>query len=133
MSPENVELLRGVYDYTGRTGEIQPEAVHPDFVWDMTTYRGAILPGTYEGVDGANSFLAEWFDGFEHWSLVIEEVFDAGDQVVGVVRHHGKARHGGPDVEMRFAQVWTFRDGLIVRMEMYADRAEALEAAGLRE
>jgi ketosteroid isomerase-like protein len=34
---------------------------------------------------------------------------------------------------MRFAQVWTFRDGLIARMEMYSERAEALEAAGLRE
>jgi hypothetical protein len=34
---------------------------------------------------------------------------------------------------MHFAHVWTFRDGLIARMEMYADRSEALEAAGLRE
>jgi ketosteroid isomerase-like protein len=34
---------------------------------------------------------------------------------------------------MRIAQVWTFRDGLATRMEMYADRGEALEAAGLRE
>jgi hypothetical protein len=29
--------------------------------------------------------------------------------------------------------VWTFRDRLAVRMEMYASRNEALEAAGLRE
>ena len=34
---------------------------------------------------------------------------------------------------MPIAQVWTFRDGLIARMEMYFDRAEALEAAGLSE
>jgi ketosteroid isomerase-like protein len=34
---------------------------------------------------------------------------------------------------MRFGRVWTFRDGLIARMEMYADRDEALEAAGLSE
>jgi ketosteroid isomerase-like protein len=34
---------------------------------------------------------------------------------------------------MRFAQVWTFRDGRITRMNMYADREEALEAAGLEE
>jgi ketosteroid isomerase-like protein len=33
---------------------------------------------------------------------------------------------------MRFAQVWTFRDGLIARMEMYSDQAEALEAVALR-
>ena len=32
---------------------------------------------------------------------------------------------------MRLAQVVTFRDGLIGRMEMYADRAEALRAVGV--
>jgi hypothetical protein len=36
-------------------------------------------------------------------------------------------------VEMRVAQVWTFRDALATRMEMYADRGEALDAAGLQE
>lgn len=54
--------------------------------------------------------------------------------MVTVLRQHGKAKHGGPEVEMRFAQVWTFRrDGLVTRMNMYADRAEALEAAGVSE
>jgi ketosteroid isomerase-like protein len=133
MSQENLERLRAVYDHAARTGELPGEPLHPEFVWDMTTFQGAILTGTYEGVDGANAFLAEWLEGFEGWSVEIEEAFDAGDQAVMVVRHEGKARHGGPDVEMRFAQVWTFRDGLAVRAEMYADRNEALEAAGLRE
>jgi hypothetical protein len=34
---------------------------------------------------------------------------------------------------MVFAHFWTFRGDLAVRAEMYADRDEALEAAGLRE
>ena len=33
---------------------------------------------------------------------------------------------------MRFAQVWSLRDGLAFRMQMYASVEEALEAAGLR-
>jgi ketosteroid isomerase-like protein len=53
--------------------------------------------------------------------------------VVTFVRQHAQPRSGGPEVEMRFAQVWTLRDGLVERMEMYYDRDEALEAAGLRE
>jgi ketosteroid isomerase-like protein len=55
---------------------------------------------------------------------------DAGSHVVA---QRAIAKHGGPEVEMRIAQVWTFRDGLIARMEMYVDRAEALRAAGLPE
>jgi ketosteroid isomerase-like protein len=134
MSEENVERLRTGFDYTARTGEIDRATVHPDFVWDMSTYRGAIDPGTYEGVDQANAFLARWIEAFEDWSMEIEELLDFGDQVVAVVRQYGKGKHGGPDVEMRFAQVWTFRpDGLIARADMYADRNEALEAAGLSE
>jgi hypothetical protein len=34
---------------------------------------------------------------------------------------------------MRFAQVWTLRDGQGVRMEMFASPDEALEATGLSE
>jgi len=133
MSRENVEGLRAAYEYTARTGKVPREPLHPEFVWDTTTFRGAMLRGTYDGVDGANAFLAEWLESFEDWTLDIEEVVDAGDQAVAVVRQHGKAKHGGPDVEMRFAHLWTFRDGLAVRAEMYADPNEALEAAGLRE
>ena len=133
MSQENVDLLRRGFEYVEKTGEFLPEAVHPDFIWDMTTFRGAIMSGTFVGVEEVNEWLAEWLEGFEDWSLDIEEVFDAGDKVVTIVRQRGKAGHGGPEVEMRFGQVWTFRDGLIARMEMYADRNEALEAAGLRE
>jgi hypothetical protein len=33
---------------------------------------------------------------------------------------------------MRFAQVWTFRDGLVARV-FFSDPADALEAAGQRE
>src|SRR5215211_8366917 len=133
MSQENLDLLRRALEHVERTGEVLREAAQPDFVWDMTTFRGAVRPRTYVGVDETNEWLADWLASFENWSLDIEEVLDAGDQVVTIVRQHGRAKHGGPDVEMRFAQVWTFRDGLAARIEMYADRDEALEAAGLQE
>jgi ketosteroid isomerase-like protein len=132
MSEENVDLLRRAFEYVAKTGEIFREGVHPDLVWDVTTFRGRPgRGGPYVGVDETNEWVADWLGAFEDWSIEIEEVFDAGDQVVTIARQHGEPKHGGPPVEMRVAQVWTFRDGLIARMEMYADREEALEAAGL--
>ena len=133
MSQENVDLLRRGYEHVEKTGELLPEVARSDFVWDTSTFRGAIRPGTFVGVDETNAWIADWLDSFEDWSIVIEEVFDAGDQVVAIVRQRGTAKHGGPEVEMRVAQVWTFRNGLAARMEMYADRDDALEAAGLSE
>jgi ketosteroid isomerase-like protein len=133
MSQANLDLLRRGFEHTVRTGEMLPETVHPDFVWDTTTFGAGINLEKCVGLDEANRWLAQWVEGFENWSLDVEEVFDAEDQVVTIVRQHATPRHGGPEVEMRFAQVWTFRDGLVARMEMYAERDEALEAAGLRE
>jgi len=133
MSQENVELLRRAFEHVERTREILPELVVPDFVWDTTTYRGGVQPATCEGVDEANQWLAEWLDGFHAWSVEVLEIVDAGDHVVTVMRQRATAKHGGPEVEMLLPQVWTFRDGLIARMEMYVDRAEALRAAGLSE
>jgi ketosteroid isomerase-like protein len=135
MSEENLALLRRGFEHVLRTGELLAETVQPDFVWDTTTFMSGagMNVGKCVGLAETNRWLAEWAGAFEDWSVDIEEVFDAGDQVVTFVRQHAKTRQGGPEVEMRFAQVWTFRDGLIARMEMYSDRAEALEAAGLRE
>src|ERR671910_1893629 len=116
MSQEIPDLLRRAFEYVEETGEILREAVHPDFVWDTTTFRGAIRPGTYVGVDEVNEWLADWFESFENWSLDIEEVFDAGDQLLTIVRQHGKAKHGGPEVEMRFAQIRPrWRVGVCIR------------------
>jgi ketosteroid isomerase-like protein len=134
MSQENVEVVRRAVEYLVRTGEVMPEADHPDFVWDTTTFRGAFLPSTYVGVGETNRWLAEWLSSFEDWGFEVEEVFDAGDRVVTVGRHHATPKHGGDrEMEMRLAHIWTFRNDLVARVAMYADRDEALEAAGLSE
>ena len=39
----------------------------------------------------------------------------------------------GAEVEGRHFEVYTLRDGKVLRVDEYTDRAEALEAAGLRE
>ena len=40
---------------------------------------------------------------------------------------------GGTTWETNWIAVDTFRDGFVVRMQIFSDRAEALEAAGLSE
>ena len=45
----------------------------------------------------------------------------------------GASKATGIPVDMRFAQVWTYRDGQAMRMQMYANPDEAIEAAGLSE
>ena len=62
-----------------------------------------------------------------------EEFHDAGEQIVAVVRDGGRLKGTGDEVYNRFAHVWTFRAGKVIRWETFTDKAKALEAAGLSE
>jgi ketosteroid isomerase-like protein len=53
--------------------------------------------------------------------------------VISVCRQRGRGAASGAGTELVLAQVGTFRDGQIVRVDNYLDRAKALEAARLRE
>ena len=131
MPEENIERLRRGYEHVGRTMQLLPEITHPDFVWDTTKFRGGMLMNEVVGVEATNRWMAEWTEGFDDWSVEVAEFIDAGDRVLAIVDQRAVARHGGPEVEMRIFQVWTFSDGLVTRMDMYADRAEAFRDAGL--
>ena len=55
------------------------------------------------------------------------------ERVLVFVRDDGAGRRVRRPVELRPAHECTIRDGLLVRIKVYRDRAEALEAAGLSE
>ncbi len=59
---------------------------------------------------------------------------DAGDRVVMLLEQRMRGRSTGIEVSLgKYAQVATFRDGLIFRWKLYLSQAEALKPAGLRE
>jgi ketosteroid isomerase-like protein len=59
----------------------------------------------------------------------LEELLDAGDQVVALLTFRGEGRSSGAAVEARIANVWTLHEGKVVRMQYFGDREEALAAA----
>jgi ketosteroid isomerase-like protein len=60
-------------------------------------------------------------------------MIDRGDQVVVILRLAGMGKGSGSKVAMRAADIWTVKDGKVVRLVGYPVASEALEAAGLRE
>ncbi|HEY2180399.1 MAG TPA: nuclear transport factor 2 family protein [Solirubrobacteraceae bacterium] len=72
-------------------------------------------------------------EALEDFRLIVDEIFAHGDQVI--TDHWTVARGGssGATLEQRGAAVWTLRNGLIVRVQWFGTRREALEAAGLEE
>ena len=133
MSQENVEIVRRGYERYATTGVIDPDITAPDLVWDMSNFHGWPEQRTYEGAEEVQGFLSAWEGAWDEWELEADAFHDAGDKVVAMMSQRGRSKAVGMPVEMSFAQVWTLRDGKQVRMDMYSDRDEALEAAGLRE
>ncbi len=133
MSQQNVEIVRRGYERFIATGEFLGGSVHPDFVWDMSTFRGWPEQKSYAGIAGARKFMDDWLEAWDEWEIDLEELRDAGENVVAIVRQRGRSKATGVPVDMHFGQVWLLRDGQQVRMQMYASPEEALEAAGLGE
>ena len=132
MSQQNVEIVRRGYAHRQVTGDFLEEVIAPDFVWDMSKFRGWPEQQLYEGIEEARRFIREWTAAFDDWAIEIDALHDAGtDRVVGIMRQRGRSKTTGLPVDMLYAQVFTIRDGKQTRMEMYSDPDEALKAVGL--
>jgi uncharacterized protein len=131
MSQENVEAVRRQQEHFNQSGEVLPEIYHSDAEWIAA--REDPDAATHRGLEAIRGYFAQWAGMFDGIDFRAEELIDAGDKVFAWIRFSGKGVTSGAPVEMEQAQVWTFRDGKVVRVEEYFDRAEALEAAGLSE
>ena len=132
MSEENVEIVRRGWEAFDR-GDLS--AAMEDMSPDIETYVAPPAPvtGTYHGIEGWVQSMLDWAEGFDELVMTAEEYFDAGDQVVVRSRHTSRGAASGVPVEAIFWYVWTIRAGKIVRVAVFSDWSEALEAAGLSE
>jgi ketosteroid isomerase-like protein len=132
MSQENVEaLIQAVNE--------APENPEPFFAlfaenveWDMSRGPFPLQKKVY-GPEAVREFFRTWAGTFDDWGFEAEETIDTGPSVFVCMRQWGRGKGSGVPVENRFFQVWTFQQGKVIRYQGFTDRAEALEAAGLRE
>jgi ketosteroid isomerase-like protein len=78
-----------------------------------------------------NERLHAWLSPWEDWRCEAEDFLLHGDQVVVLARYRGRGKGSGVDVNTEGAHVWTMRDGKVIRLVIFANRATALAAAGL--
>ena len=79
-------------------------------------------------------FYVENIGAWREGALENDELFEAGnDKVFSHVRGEMQGKASGASVAFSYWTVSTFRNGKVLRVEWFADRDEALEAAGQRE
>jgi ketosteroid isomerase-like protein len=139
VSQENVESAKLGYAIISdavKTGDWDAfrRYVEERFDPDVVLKPSGVLPETEEmhGHDGAVRFLAAQSEAFNVLRLEPQEFLEAADRLVVTLRVSGQARHSDIKLEFDRSHVFTYRGGKVLRMEVYANREEALEAVGLR-
>ena len=131
MSTENVETARHcVTTFLAGDFEAAFALMDPEIEFDVS-----IRPEgkAYRGYEGVIEAAQTWTDTWEDWTLEIEEMIDAGEQVIMVDRQSGRGRDSGIPLSQQTAWVFSFRGGRVVRMVWFPTRDAGLEAAGLAE
>ena len=124
MSHENVEIVRRFL-----LVDVDEALTYadPDIVWNP------IEESPTQGHDAVRASLEGWKGEWDDYKLMPEEFVDRGDLVIVTVRLAGRGRGSGVEIAARFYDVYTLRDGKIVRMDQFTELSEALEAVGRSE
>jgi|SRR5215211_1869273 len=132
MSQENVEVVCDVF---AAANERDFPRAMSHYAEDVVLVANAFLGrGTFNGSHAVGQWFANWLAAFEpDYHFDIEETRDLGDVVFLFATCYGHGRASGVEVHGQTGFLYRLRDGKIVRIELYPSRAEALEAAGLRE
>jgi ketosteroid isomerase-like protein len=132
MSQGNIDVIRRMTaaldraDWDGVFAEISP-----DFEWETDPRHPKA--GVYRGHEAFRRFMEDLEDPFEQTVTEFEEVFARADQVVAFVKIRRRLGGSNVEIEIRIGELYTFREGTLVRGQAFAEREKALEAAGLSE
>jgi len=137
MSQENVERVRRGFDALN-AAEAEDldvwilECLDSEIEW--RTSREDPDAATHCGHKAVRRYADQWLDSFVGLHAdVVEFIHAGGGRLFAWTRWTGRGRGSGIHAEWWLALVYTFRDGKVLRVEEYFDRAEALEAVGLSE
>ena len=126
-----MEIVRAAYDaYNRRDLDAALKHAAPECELDWTSAVGP-QRGVYR-LDQMRAFFVDFLDAFESTRVEPDEFIEAGDQVVVPQTGHLRGRDG-IEVTARVTLAWTLREGAIVRICLYQQKREALEAVGLSE
>jgi ketosteroid isomerase-like protein len=126
-----VAALRPVYESWAR-GDFSPvfDVYSEGMEWGFSD-EWPDLEGVSPDPSRRSERLAKFLEPWRGWRCDAEEFIAAGDVVVVVTRYTGHAKSSGFDMDTPGAHVWTFREGKVVRLEVFATRERALAVAGI--
>lgn len=133
MSKANVELVRSIY-HAFATGDV-PAVVacfRPDIVWNEAENNPWADGNPYIGPDAVvNGVFARCAGEWDGFSVVVEEILDAGDTIVALGRYRGTYKATGRQQDTQVVHVWRIADGKVARFQQYTDTLQIVRVMGL--
>jgi len=132
MPGENVKVARqAIAAFNERDVSGFAALTTPDFAWSPSMV--AIEGETFLGHEGIETYFGRLNDAWETFHIHRDRFRNSADVAVMLGRLEARGKSSGVELSIDTASILHLRDGRIVRMQGYMDRAAALEAAGLRE
>jgi ketosteroid isomerase-like protein len=131
LSKAPIDWVRAGLERFERTGEVPSEFLAPEFELHQSSSI-VDTAGIFYGPGAFHASLAELSESFEDMTFEAEGVLEApSGEIVVLIHTQGRGRGSGVEIDNHIAWVWTFRDETAVRMVVYEEPGEALEAVGL--
>jgi ketosteroid isomerase-like protein len=130
MESENVMTVRRFVDAFNR-GEFAETLGDADPEIELHEWPTGPDARVFRGHDGVLAAVRGWFETWEWMRIEIADICDLGDRVYFTLRQRAKGKSSQIEVEITSYNVYTFRDGKVIRLELFTEREPALAAAGL--
>ena len=151
MAAQNLETARAIYAAPIDIAAVfaDPEVLagarahfEPLFQEDLETLHDPRATGLGIGgprgdgvAQGFEGFIALWTDylsAWESWVVIPVDFVEVDDRrVLVLLTYRGRSKTHGAEVALEGGNVLTLRDGKVERLELFFNRIDALEAAGL--
>ncbi len=127
-TPDLAEIVRrGVASHTPGQIDAAMRFYRPAAIFDMSPMG----MGTFEGRAAIRGFLEDWLGAYdESFEIEVQEFLELGRGVTfTVIRQSGRPLGSSGEIELRYAAVGVFADGLVERTTNYSNIVEARAAA----
>lgn len=128
----NLELVKGIYADWEQGDFRSAEWADPEIEFEMV---GGLTTGSWKGAAEMSKAWAAMLRAWEDLRAVSEEFRELDDdRVLVLLRNEGRGRGSGIEIgpiATEAANLFTIRDGRVVRLVLYWNREDALADLGL--
>jgi ketosteroid isomerase-like protein len=132
MSQENLEIVRAhIEAFRAKDTERSASFLDRAVVWDLS--RVGTLEPVMHGIDAVIRQVEDHRGTFEGYDYVVDLTDLGSGQVLAAGGESGRGKGSGAPVERSFAVLYSLLGEKIVRITVFANLPDALEALGLSE